>query len=78
MRILRIGEKAAAAAKILLNNRQQSPTFSIDLIAIRFKSLVDKISKLSTLAQEFGPQDGINNENFLESIKKIYSEMIAL
>lgn len=75
---LELDKKYAESAKILLNDLKQLPTFSIDLIAIKFGSLVDKISGLSALAQEFGPQNGINNENFRESIKKIYSEMLVL
>ena len=75
---LELEKKDAESAKILLNDLKQSSTFSIDLIAIKFGSLVDKISELSSIAQEFGPQNGINNENFRESIKKIYSEMLAL
>ena len=75
---LELEKKDAESAEILLNDLKQSPTFSIDLIAIKFGSLVDKISELSDLAQEFGPQNDINNENFGESIKKIYSEMLAL
>lgn len=75
---LELEKKDAESAKTLLNDLKQSPTFSIDLIAIKFGSLVDKISELSALAPEFDPQNGINNENFGESIKKIYSEMLAL
>ncbi len=75
---LELEKRDAEAAKILLNDIKQLQTFSIDLIAIKFGSLVDKTSELSALAQEFGPQNGIDNENFLKSIKKIYSEMIAL
>ena len=70
MVIFRIEEKVAESAKILLNDLKQSPTFSIDLIAIKFRSLVDKIFKLSAFAKEFGPQNDINNENFEESLKK--------
>ena len=75
---LELEKKDGEAAKILPNEIKQSQTFSIDLIAIKFGSLVNKISELLALAQEFGAQNGINNENFLESVKKIYSEMVAL
>ena len=61
---LELEKKDAESAKILLNDLKQSSTFSIDLIAIKFGSLVDKISELSSIAQEFGPQNDINNENF--------------
>ena len=61
---LELEKKDAESAKILLNDLKQSSTFSIDLIAIKFGSLVDKIYELSALAQEFGPQNDINNENF--------------
>ena len=44
-------KKDAEAAKILLNDLKQSSTFSIDLIAIKFGSLVDKISKLQSKYQ---------------------------
>lgn len=71
-------QKDAEAAKILLNDIKESQTFSIELIAIKFGSLVGKISELSDIANEFGPEEGISNENFLKSIKKIYSEMVAL
>ena len=71
-------KRDAKAAKILLNDIKQLETFSIDLIAIKFGSLIDEISELSALAQEFGPHNGINKKNFLKSIKKIYSEMIVL
>lgn len=66
---LELEKKDAESAKILLNNLKQSPTFSIDLIAIKFESLVDKISELSALTEEFSPQNGINDENFGEFIK---------
>lgn len=75
---LELEKKDAKYAKILLNDLKQLPTFSIDLITSKFGSLVYKISELSALAQGFDPQNGINNENFEESIKKIYSEMLAL
>ena len=71
-------QKDAEAAKILLNDIKESQTFSIELIAIKFGSLVDKISELSDIANEFGPEEGISNEKFLKSIKKIYSEIVAL
>ena len=71
-------QKDAKAAKILLNDIKESQTFSIELIAIKFGSLVGKISKLSDIANEFGPEEDISNENFRKSIKKIYSEMVAL
>lgn len=71
-------QKDAEAAKILLNDIKESQTFSIELIAIKFGSLVGKISELSDIANEFGPEEGISNENFLKSIKKIYSEIVAL
>ena len=71
-------QKDAEVAKILLNDIKESQTFSIELIAIKFGSLVGKISELSDIANEFGPEEGISNENFLKSIKKIYSEMVAL
>ena len=75
---LELEQKDAEAAKILLNDIKESQTFSIELIAIKFGSLVGKISELSDIANEFGPEEGISNENFLKSIKKIYSEMVAL
>ena len=71
-------QKDAEAAKILLNDIKESQTFSIELIAIKFGSLVGKISELSNIANEFGPEEGISNENFLKSIKKIYFEIVAL
>jgi hypothetical protein len=77
-KFVELEQKDAEAAKILLNDIKESQTFSIELIAIKFGSLVDKISELSDIANEFGPEEGISNENFLKSIKKIYSEMVAL
>ena len=71
-------KKNAEFDKIRLNDLKQSLTFSIDVIAIKFGSLVDKISELSTLDQEFGPQNEINNENFKEFIKNLYFEMLVL
>lgn len=71
-------KKDVKAVKIILNDIKQLSTFSINLIAIKFWSLVNKISKLSALAQEFGSQKGVHDENFLESIKKMYSEMVPL
>ena len=75
---VKLEQKDAKAAKILLNDRKESQTLSIELIAIKFGSLVGKISELSDIANEFGPEEGISNENFRKSIKKIYSEMVAL
>ena len=77
-KFVELEQKEAEAAKILLNDIKESQTFSIELIAIKFGSLVGKISELSDIANEFGPEEGISNENFLKSIKKIYSEMVAL
>ena len=77
-KFVELEQKDAEAAKILLNDIKESQTFSIELIAIKFGSLVGKISELSDIANEFGPEEGISNENFLKSIKKIYSEMVAL
>ena len=56
-------KKDAESGKNFLNDLKQSPMFSINLIAIKFGSLVDKISELSDFGQEFGSHD-INNENF--------------
>lgn len=75
---LELEKKDGEAAKTFPNEIKQSQTFSIDLIAIKFGSLVNKISELSALAQEFSFQNVIKNKNFLESIKKIYSEMVDL
>ena len=44
---LELEKKDAESAKILLNDLKQSPTFSIDLIAIKFGSLLYKISELN-------------------------------
>jgi len=47
---LELEKKDGEAAKILLNDIKQSQMFSIDLIVIKFGSLVNKISELSALA----------------------------
>ena len=75
---LELEQKDSEAAEILLNDRKESETFSIDLIEIKFGSIVDNIAELSEIANEFGPQTLISNENFLKLIKKIYSEIVAL
>lgn len=75
---LELDQEDAEAGKILLNDIKQFQTFPIDLRAIKFGSLIQEISQLSDVAREFGPEDGISDEKFLKSIKKIYSEMLIL
>lgn len=67
---LELEKKDAEAAKILLNDIKQSQMFSIDLIAIKFGSLVNKISELSALAQEFGPIRVLITKTFWNQSKK--------
>lgn len=55
-KIIELERKDAEAGEILLNDIKESQTFSIELIAIKFGSLVDKISELSDIANEFGPE----------------------
>lgn len=74
---LELEKKDAKSTKTLLNDLKKSSKFStkINLVAIEFGSLVDKIWELSAVVQEFGPQNGINNKNFSKSIEKIYFEL---
>ena len=67
---LELEKKDAEAAKIFLNDIKQSQMFSIDLIAIKFGSLVNKISELSALAQEFGPIRVLITKTFWNQSKK--------
>lgn len=77
---LELEKNDSKSAKILLNNLKKSSESSIkiDLAAIKFGSLVEEISELSEVAQEFGPKNGINDNDFSKSIKKIYLKMLAL
>jgi hypothetical protein len=77
-KFLELERNDGKSGKILLNDIKESESFAIDLIAIKFGSLLSQIYDLSATAWEFGPVDGISDEKFLESIQKIYSKMLLL
>lgn len=65
----------ANEARIILSDFQQLETFLVELLAIEFSFLLEKVYDVSMLAQEFGPEEGISDEDFYQSVKKIYLEM---
>jgi hypothetical protein len=65
----------AKAAKIITNDFKQLATFSVDLKAVEFSSLIGEISDVSMVAREFGPEEGISNQKFRKSIEKTFLQM---
>jgi hypothetical protein len=72
---LKMEKEDAKAAKMITNHFKQLAIFSVDLKAVGFSSLIGKISDVSRLAQEFGPEEGISDQKFRKSIEKNFLQM---
>lgn len=72
---LKMEKEDAKAAKRITNDFKQLASFSVDLKAVEFSSLIGEIYDVSMVACEFGPEDGISDEKFHKYIEKSYSEM---
>lgn len=77
---LKLNNANSENTEILLNNFNENElsTFSIDLIAIEFGSLISKISGLADTVREFGPESSVSDKGFMEYIKNCYFKMLAL
>lgn len=62
------------ATQILEQDFEQLSCFSIDLEEGTFSSLIDRIYNISMLAVEFGPEDGISEDEFRDSIEAEFSK----
>ena len=69
---LKMENEDTKAAKIITNDFKQLASFSVDLKAVEFSSLIEEISDISMVACEFGPEEGISDQKFRKSIEKIY------
>ena len=72
---LKMEKEDAKAAKIITNDFKQLASFSVNLKAVEFSSLIEEISDLSMVAQEFGPEEGISDQKFRKSIEKTFLQM---
>ena len=63
------------AAKIITNDFKQLARFSVDLKAVEFSSLINEISEVCMVAREFGPKEGISDQNFRKSIEKTFLQI---
>ena len=74
-KFLQMQREDGEAATMIKKDLEQLATFSIDLKADEFSSLIEQIYDVSALAFEFGPEDGISEERFRDSVEKVFSEM---
>jgi hypothetical protein len=72
---LKMEKEDGNAATIITNNFKQLAVFSVDLKAVKFSSLTDKIYDVCMLAIEFSPEEGISEQQFHKCVEKIYFEM---
>jgi hypothetical protein len=72
---LKMEKEDAKATKIITNDFKQLAIFSVDLKAVEFSSLIERISDVSMVAQEFGPEEGISDQKFRKSIEKTFLQM---
>lgn len=74
-KFLQMHREDGEAATIIKKDLEQLASFSIDLKADEFSSLIEQIYDVSALAFEFGPEDGISEERFRDSVEKVFSKM---
>ena len=72
---LKMEKEDAKAAKIITNDFKQLASFSVDLKAVEFSSLIEEISDVSMVAYEFGPEEGISDQGFRKSIEKTFLQI---
>ena len=69
-------KKDSEAADIVLKDFKQLSVFSIDLESVEFSSLIQEISAICLLSQEFGSEEeGISDQKFHKSVEKTYLKM---
>ena len=68
-KFLKMQKEDDDATQIIKKNFEQLSTFSIDLEEGPFSFLIDRIYNISMLAFEFGPEDGISEDEFRDSIE---------
>jgi len=72
---LKMEKEDAKAAKIITDDFKQLASFSVDLKAVEFSSLIADISDVSMVACEFGPEEGISDQKFRKSIEKTFLQI---
>ena len=75
LEFLKMEKEDAKAAKMITNDFKQLASFSVDLKAVEFSSLIGEISDVSMVAYEFGPEEGISDQKFRKSIEKTFLQM---
>ena len=60
---------------MITNDFKQLASFSVDLKAVEFSSLIEEISDVSMVAYEFGPEEGISDQGFRKSIEKTFLQI---
>lgn len=74
-KFLKMQREDGEAATIIKNDLERLATFSIDLKADEFSSLIQQIYDVSTIAFELGPKNGIPEDRFRDSIEKTYLQI---
>ena len=72
---LKMEKEDAKTAKMITNDFKQLVSFSVDLKAVEFSSLIGEISNISMVACEFSPEEGISDQKFRKSIEKTFLQM---
>ena len=65
----------AKAADMITNDFKQLAIFSVDLKAVEFSSLIEKIFEVSMVLHKFSPEEGISDQKFRKSIEKTFLQM---
>ena len=74
-KFLEMSREDCEAAEIITNDFKQLSNFSVDLEAVKFSSLIGKIYDVCLMAREFGPEDGISDQEFRKSVEETYFEI---
>lgn len=72
---LKMEQEDSTVAKIITDDLERLAIFATDLKALEFSSLMSEISEISMIAIEFGPEEGISDQNFRKSVEKLYFKM---
>ena len=77
-KFLKMQREDGEAATIIKNDLERLTTFSIDLKAAEFSSLIQQVYNVLNLAFELGPKNGIAEDQFRDSIEKTYLQIEKL
>lgn len=67
--------REGADTSAIRDDLEQLAAFSVDSKADEFSSLTNQLSEDVSVAEEFGPEDGISDAQFHDSIQKTYLKM---